>query len=162
MIKQQVTAIALRLLAIWLLIQTVLNLPSVFMILAGLDEYQQQVIPSGIYIATLISVTGIGLFAVFLINKIATSVLSNKTSESEQELSNDTQKFIFQFAGLYFVVNAVAYLPRSLSFIPHTAEISTSSLLWPMGLIFQLIIGIFLIVSSNFWLRFFRTLRGRE
>jgi len=103
----------------------------------------------------------VGLIAVFLINKTASSVLNSAKSESESTLSNDSQKVLFQLAGLYFVVNALAYLPRSLSFIPNTVEISSSSILWPAGLVFQLIIGLWLVSASTFWLNLFNKLRGR-
>jgi len=161
MITQQVTAIALRLFSIWLLIQLILNLPSLIMLFASVEQYQQQEIPMEAYVGIIGAFILVGLIAVFLINKTASSVLNSAKSESESTLSNDSQKVLFQLAGLYFVVNALAYLPRSLSFIPNTVEISSSSILWPAGLVFQLIIGLWLVSASTFWLNLFNKLRGR-
>lgn len=161
MVTQQVTAIALRLFSIWLLIQLILNLPSLVMLFASVEQYQQQEIPMGAYAGLIGAFILVGLIAAFLINKAASSVLRSAKSDSETTLSNDSQKVLFQLAGLYFVVNAVAYLPRSLSFIPNAVEISSTSILWPAGLAFQLIIGLWLVSASTFWLNLFNKLRGR-
>ncbi|AWF81004.1 hypothetical protein BTJ40_09365 [Microbulbifer sp. A4B17] len=161
MITQQVTAIALRLFSIWLLIQLILNLPSLVMLFASVEQYQQQEIPMEAYVGLIGAFILVGLIAVFLINKAANSVLKSAKSNSEATLSSDSQKVLFQLAGLYFVVNALAYLPRSLSFIPNTVEISSSSILWPAGLVFQLAIGLWLVSVSTFWLNLFNKLRGR-
>jgi len=161
MITQQITAIALRLFSIWLLIQLILNLPSLLMVFASVEQYRQQKIPMGAYVSLVGVFILVGLIAVFLIYKAASSVLKSSKSESEATLSNGSQKVLFQLAGLYFVVNALAYLPRSLAFIPNTADISSTNILWPAGLVFQLVIGLWLVGSSAFWLNLFNKLRGR-
>ncbi|MBH8580936.1 hypothetical protein [Bisbaumannia pacifica] len=161
MITKQVTAIALRLFSIWLLVQLILNLPSLVMLFASVEQYQQQEIPMVAYLGLIGVFILVGLIAVFIINKAATSVLERAKSNSEVTLSNDSQEVLFQLAGLYFVVNALAYLPRSLSFILNTGEISSSGMLWPAGLVFQLAIGIWLLSASTFWLNLLNKLRGR-
>jgi len=161
MITQQITAIALRLFSIWLLIQVILNLPSLVTLFAGLEQYNQQEMPMEFYAGVIGVFVLIGLIVAFLINKVASSVLNRAKSDSEETLSGDSQKVLFQLVGLYFVVNALAYVPRSLSFIPHTLEISLSDILWPAGLVFQLIIGLWLVSASSFWLDLFNKLRGR-
>ncbi len=161
MILTQVTAIALRLLSIWLLIQLVLNLPSLIMLFSSIKQYQQQDIPPGVYAGVICSLLLIGLVIAFLINKAATSVLTRARTRSEESLSHDSQRFLFQLAGLYFVVDAVAHLPRSLGGIPHVTEITLSMMLWPAGLAFQLAVGLWLVSNSALWLNLFRKLRGR-
>ncbi|WP_299942403.1 hypothetical protein [uncultured Microbulbifer sp.] len=115
----------------------------------------------GAYAGLIGAIILAGLIAVYLINKAANSVLSRAKSNFEATLSSDSQKVLFQLAGLYFVVNALAYLPRSLSFIPNTVEIASSSILWPAGLVFQLAIGLWLVSASTFWHNLFNKLRGR-
>ncbi len=51
--SQQVTAIALRLISIWLLVELVLNLPSLVLVLSSVDQYQQQEIPWGAYVGII-------------------------------------------------------------------------------------------------------------
>jgi hypothetical protein len=159
--SQQVTAIALRLISIWLLAQLILNLPSLILVFSSLEQYQQKEMPQGAYVGMIGTFLFIGLVAVYLINKAATSVLARAQTDSEDPLSSDIQKVLFQLAGLYFVVDAIVYLPRSLGFIPNATDISISSVLWPLGLVFQLAIGLWLVSSSTFWLKVFQKLRGR-
>ncbi|MCO1335703.1 hypothetical protein MO867_15310 [Microbulbifer sp. OS29] len=159
---QQVTAVALRLLAIWLLIQLIINLPTLILIFTSVQKYQQREIPITAYVGLIGTFLIVGLAAVFLINKSATSILTRTKSDPENALSKDTQAILFQIAGLYFVVNSLAYLPRSLSFIPSTIDASMSSLMWPIGLLFQLFIGLWLITNTTFWLKLFNKLRGRN
>lgn len=161
MITQQITAIALRLFAIWLLIQLMLNLPSLIVLLASVEQYQQQEIPMSAYLGIIGALILVGLVAAFLINKAATSVLTKAKSDSEATLGIESQKLLFQLAGLYFIINTLAYSPRSLSFISSTTEIDTSHWLWSGGLAFQLIIGVWLVSSSTYWLNLFVKLRGR-
>lgn len=131
------------------------------MLFATVKQYQQQEIPMVVYASIIGGFILLGLIAVFLINKTANSVLKRTKSESETTLRCESQKVLFQIAGLYFIVNALAYLPRSLAFIPNTAEISSTNILWPAGLAFQLIIGLWLAGSSTFWVNLFSKLRGR-
>tara|TARA_B110001452_G_C14961962_1_gene336415 strand:- start:82 stop:570 length:489 start_codon:yes stop_codon:yes gene_type:complete len=161
MVTQQITAIALRFFAIWLLIQLMLNVPSLIMLITSIGQYQQQEIPMGAYIGIVGALALVGLLAAFLINKAATSVLNKTKSNSEVTLDIESQKLLFQLVGLYFVVNALAYLPRSLSFIPSITEIDITNWLSSAGLTFQLAIGVWLVSSSTFWLKLFSTLRGR-
>jgi len=43
--SQQVTAIALRIISIWLLIEVVLNLPSIFLAYSSIEQYQRKEMP---------------------------------------------------------------------------------------------------------------------
>jgi len=160
MVIRQITAIALRLLAIWLLIQLILNLSSLIVLFANVEDYQQHEMPLFAYVSLIISFLAVGLVAAYLINKSANSVLDHAESQPETSLSNDSQKVLFQLAGFYFVVDAVSYLPRSLAFIPKTEGLSLLNLLWPAGVALQLIIGLWLVGSSSFWVGVFHKLRG--
>ncbi|MCL6272335.1 hypothetical protein M3P05_20675 [Sansalvadorimonas sp. 2012CJ34-2] len=163
MLKQQITAIALKLLSIWLLIHVILNLPSVIILLANLEQHENQGISTVWYIVIISSILIIGLASVHLINKAANSVLSQENEHAKYSLSEDTQKLFLQIAGLYFIVTAIAYLPRSLLFLTHSIDISLSwdNFLYPAGLFFQLGIGLWLIGSSSFWAKTLHKLRGR-
>lgn len=158
---QQVAAIALKLVAIWLLIELVLSLPSILLLLSSIEQYRQEAVPTGAYVAIVGAYFGIGVLAVFLIDKAATSVLERTRTDSEESASDEFQKVLFQLAGLYFIVDAIASLPRSLGFIAKVAEVSVPDLLWPVGLVFQLAIGSWLVGNSSFWLSLFHRLRGR-
>ena len=158
MITQQIATIALRLLAIWFVIQIVLNL---IMVLSIPGQYQQQQIPLMAYIGIMGSFLVVGLVIAFLIDKASESVLARVKTDSALTLSDESQMVLFQLAGLYFIVTALVSLPRSLFFIPGSVEITATNMLWPAGLLFQLVVGFWLVANSVFWLDLFNKLRGR-
>jgi len=161
MITQQVTAIALKLFSLWLLAQLILNFPGLVMLANNLEQYPQQTVPKEAYLGIMVTFILVGLIAVFLIYRASNSVLKTKKSKSEICLSKDSQKALFQLAGLFFIVDALAYLPHSLSFIPNSASIDVTYTFWPAGLVFQLFIGLWLVSASGFWLKLLRRLRGQ-
>lgn len=75
-------------------------------------------------------------------------------------LSHDTQRLLFQLAGLYFIVVGLARLPGALAFIPNVEQLSLSFWLTSTGPALQLAIGVWLVVSSARWAKLFQRLRG--
>ena len=161
MVTQQITAIALRLLSIWLLIHIVLSLPSIVLSFQSFESFYQNEAPTLMFFGVVIAFYALGLLAVFLIFKAATSVLVHAKSDSALTLSEESQKVLFQLAGLYFVVNALAYLPRTFAPIVSSVDLSLTPHLGSAGLLLQLFIGLWLASCSAFWLRLFQKLRGR-
>ena len=162
MIIQQISAIALRVFALWLLAQVALHRPTIILQTSAFANYTQQSIPFAFYISMISVISLIGLFVVFFINKAANSIISRAESTSETSLSVSNQKLLFQLAGLYFSVDALAYLPRSLSFIADEITVSLPNLLLPLGFAFQLAIGLSLIINPNYWSTLFEKLRGNS
>ena len=158
---QKISAIAFKVIAIWLLIQVVLNIPSVIMLLLGFEQYQQQTIPAYSYIGLIGAISVVGLVVAFLIYRLASSVLSSGENEPDLDIGTDSQRFLLQLAGVFFVVTSLAYLPRSLSFVVNNSEVSTVNILWPSGLLFQLLVGTWLATSASFWCGVLQKLRGR-
>lgn len=158
---QRITAIALRVIAIWLLIQLVLNISGVIMLLASVEQYQQQIIPAYAYIGLIGSILFVGLVAVYLMYRLSRSVLNGTSAEQGTDISKDSQKYLLQLAGVFFVVTSLAYLPRSLSFLVGSSGVSTANILWPSGLLFQFLVGIWLASSASFWCGVLQKLRGR-
>jgi len=162
-ISQQVTAIALRALAIWLLLQVVLNSPGLILLLNDTKYYRNQSIPIEVYSLVIGGFYAVGFTAAFLLNRLAGSVLKKVKSKEgvEVHLTIDSEKFLLQLLGAYFLVDALVSIPRTLSFVIHVDRVDVTQFFWPAGLVVQLIIGLFLIGSSKYWLRAFEVLRGR-
>ncbi|MCL5049381.1 MAG: hypothetical protein M1473_02415 [Firmicutes bacterium] len=161
MITQQITAIALRILSIWLLIHLLLSLPSVALMIPSFEMFHEQETPRWMFFGIAGTFFVLCLVAVFLIFKLATSVLTRTKSDSALTLSDDSQKMLLQLAGLYFIVNALAYLPRSFVPISNTPDLSLAHFMTSAGLVLQLVIGLWLASRSSFWVGLFRRLRGR-
>ena len=162
MTSRDITAIALRLFSLWLLVQVILNIPSLVMLLTSVEQYQGQVIPEYVHIFLIGGIALVGLLAAFLIWVAARTDLARCPSEGSVNLDQEGQMFLLQLGGAYFVVTALAYLPRSLGFLSHSLEFSYSNLLWPLGLVFQLCIGLSLVVRSSQWKKLLAKLRGSQ
>ena len=162
MTSRDITAIALRLFSLWLLVQVMLNIPGLVMLLTSVEQYQGQVIPEYVHVFLIGSFIVLGILAALLIWVAANSALARTSSEETGELDQQGQMFLLQLGGAYFVITALAYLPRSLGFLSHSLEFSLANLLWPLGLVFQLCIGLALLVRSSQWEKLLAKLRGRE
>lgn len=162
MSTREITAIALRPFSIWLLLQVILNLSGIVLLLIGVEQYQGQIIPGYMYFMLIGSFILIGILAAYLIWESAKSVLDRCPSARNEALDQDGQKFLVQLGGTYFIVTALAYLPRSLGFLAHPLEFSYMNLLWPFGLAFQLCIGLALLARASHWELLCAKLRGRR
>lgn len=161
MVSRDVTAIALRLFALWLLVQVILNMPGLVVLLISVEQYQGHVIPKYLQVLLIGSFIFLGLLAAFVIWIAAKSALARCAHEEAGEFSQQGQIFLLQLGGVYFFVTALAYLPRSLGFLSHSLEFSVANLFWPLGLVFQLCIGLDLLVRSSQWAKLLAKLRGR-
>lgn len=155
MITQQITAVALKIIAIWLMIQLFLNIPSLLMLMTNLEKYQQAAIPAIIYFWLMSCFLVIGLVSAYLIYRTAASVLVSSRTETDASLSADSQKLLFQFAGIYFVVRSLAQLPSALAFIPVTPTLDMANVLGLTGLVIQLVTGLWLMLYPSFWFTLF-------
>lgn len=162
MSTKEVTAIVLRLFSIWLLVQVILNISSVALLLTNIGQYQGEVIPDYVYFMLIGSFIAIGLLAAYFIWASAKSALERCPSVESQSLDLDGQRFLLQFGGAYFIITSLAYLPRSLGFLAHSLEFSYTNFLWPLGLVFQLCIGLALLVRASHWAVLLAKLRGRQ
>ena len=162
MTTKEITAIALRLFSVWLLVQVILNVSGIALLLTSVEQYQGQVIPGYVYFMLIGSFILIGLLAAYLIWVSAQSVLNRCPGAESQGLDQDGQRFLLQLGGAYFIVTSLAYLPRSLGFLSHSLEFSYMNLLWPLGLAFQFCIGLALLVGAAHWAVLFAKLRGRR
>ncbi|RCV88350.1 hypothetical protein [Billgrantia montanilacus] len=161
MTTKDVTAIALRLFSLWLLVQVILNVPSLVLYLTTMEQYQEQIIPGYVYIAMIGGFIVVGLMAVYLIWLAAKSVLAYEAGGSGAATDDRSQTFLLQLGGVYFIVTSLAYLPRSLGFFLSSMEVSYVHVLSPLGLLFQLFIGLALVFNASWWVHLLARLRGR-
>jgi len=72
---KEVTAIAIKLLAIWLLINLVLYIPSLSLTISSLQSYNEKMLPQSLYFAMLASSIFIGSLASYLLFRTSNAVL---------------------------------------------------------------------------------------
>lgn len=161
MTSRDITAIALRLFSLWLLVQVVLNIPSLALLLISLEHYQGQATPEHVHVFLVGGFMAIGILAAFLLWLAAKSALARCYNTDTRNVDQQGQMFLLQLGGCYFVVTALANLPRSLAFLANSLELSLANYLWPVGLLFQLCIGLALLVRASKWVKLLAKLRGR-
>lgn len=163
MLPKQITAIALRLMALWLLVKLILSLPTLALML-GMAENVPDDSTQTPFLLLIGGCLLVGLLAVWLIDRAANAALARMETaapEHTTKLDRSDQKLLFQLLGLYFLIGALAELPGALAFLPHMPLDSWSSFLRPAGLFFQLSLGLWLIAGAAFWCSLFNRLRGR-
>ena len=161
MTTQNISAIAVRFLAIWLLVKLIFNLPGLSLLFGSIESYTQRDVPIGVYISMVVAVLVVGLIASYLMYKSSETILSKTKDETTEQLSSNDHKFLIQLLGLYFIVTSITCLPSSLSFLQYSDEIMFYNLLGTLGWVFQLIVGLFLIGSPKYWTLLLNKLRGR-
>ncbi|GAB2711966.1 hypothetical protein [Halomonas garicola] len=162
MLSKQITAVALRLMALWLLVKLILSLPTYAMMLGAAGTVPEDSAP-----ALLLLLIGVfllvGLLAAWLIHRAANAALARveqAAPDATAALGPQDQKLLFQLLGLYFLIAALAGLPDALAFLPYWPQASWQSFLRPAGLLFQLGMGLWLAAGASFWCRLFHRLRG--
>ena len=162
MTSRNITAVALRLFSLWLLVQVILNVPGLVMLLTSIEQYQGRVIPEYVHVLLVGGLVLLGLLAAILIWFAAGSALARCSGQGSEWLDQEGRMFLLQLGGVYFMVTALADLPRSLGFLSYSLEFSYSDWLWTLGLVFQLCIGLSLAVAAPQWKVLLATLRGRR
>lgn len=160
MTTRAVTAIALRLFALWLLVQLISHLPSLLLLLTTFAEYRGAP-PSYLEPALLGVGCVVSLLAAYLIWRAAGSALRRCDATQQQPLDLDGQRFLLQLGGICLAVLALAPLPRTLAFMTYGERFSLIELLAPASLVFQLILGLALVVGAARWAAVLARLRGR-
>ncbi len=149
---KELMAIAVKVLALWFLCQLFLQAIA-FMFLAKEPTYKLSLLLAALYFIA-------GLIIYRMLFRISNSVLNSASSAIKINISDEQHMFIFQVVGLIFIVNSLIYIPSSLSFI-FSSHTDKAQFLMPLGYIFQLLIGLWLISNQKYWVDLFAKLRGR-
>lgn len=161
MTPREGTAIALKLFALWLLAQLILALPGLTTLLVYLESFPERAFSPLFYVSFIGSFLLVGFLAVYVIWHAAHSALRSSENAEPEAPSTSTQAFLLQLGGCYFIVNSLAYLPRSFGFLARPGTVSWDEFLWPAGLLVQLLIGLLLLVRPRVWSQWLIYLRGR-
>lgn len=159
MTSQQLTALAIKILAIWLLVHVVLYLPSIAMLTANLENFTDRAIPESLSVAVFIGFLAVGMAVSLIMFRVSKSVLSCVPESNQQNIFTPT--FALQITGLFFVVSTLAVLPGYVLSISKQAAIPLSSYGYLAGYAFKIAVGAYLLVKPSVWVHWFNKLRGR-
>jgi hypothetical protein len=156
---REVTAIAIKLLAIWLLVHVIVYIPSLALAFTGLQDFNQTELPQWLYYALVASSLIIGFLAAILLMRTSNSVLTS--TSTELTASNIDQTFLLQLAGIFFIVTALAGLPGILLNLGEVSTVQTDIIFYLGGKLFKLGVGLYLLIKPAVWTRLLNKLRGR-
>jgi len=171
MSTKEVTAISIKILAIWLLVHVVLEFSTVAHLAVSVQRDlgygdHSSVLVIGLFITTAI----VGGTACFLLFRLSNSVLCSLNDRSESDAGKLSQEFILQISGLFFVVSALIELPRAINETYLTTQTLVGGngmslvlpyLMYLLAVLFKFVVGVTMVIGSkrcNAWLL---KLRGR-
>ncbi len=160
MTSKQLTALAIKILAIWLLISVVLYLPSIAMIMTHLANVADKPIPSSLSVAVFFGFLVVGLVVSFIMLRVSKSFLAGIPESNDKNIL--TPIFVLQITGLFFIVSALTELPGYGLSLSKEAVVPLSSYGYLAGYIFKIGVGAYLLVKPSVWGSWFNKLRGRE
>lgn len=169
MTNRQTTAVALKCFAIYFLSNILISLPTHLNLAAMLPDGMS---PAQWHTTLLICIVAVNLICGFLLWKMASSLLkkSDDTPNNAPADYDKTLKNCLIILGLYFAVNALAALPRTIAALNQTLQAIENNMLPPNGgqtraaisllvpQILKLSIGLLLIGRPNQWLRAIRSI----
>jgi hypothetical protein len=155
---REITAIAIKLLAIWLLVHVIIYIPSLAVAFTSVQNFNQTELPQWLYYALVASSLIIGFLAAILLMRTSNSVLALTSTESTG--SNIDQTFLLQLAGIFFIVSVLAGLPGILLNLGKISSVETDTVFYLGGKLFELGVGLYLLIKPSVWVRLLNRLRG--
>jgi len=162
---KEISAIAIKLLAISLMLNVIVYVPSVIITMNTMERMAERLHGAEFQPIFYVSVVGsflfIGAISAFVLYKLANSVLKSLPDPSESEPINVSETFILQVAGVYFIVSALQAFPSlAIAFGSSDTEM-IKNIGHFIGSSFELGIGLYLLISPKVWIHTFSRLRGR-
>lgn len=160
MTSQQLTALAIKILAIWLLVNVVLYLPSIAVLTSDVSSFTDTQIPLSLSIAVFVGFIATGLAVSLIMFRVSKSILSSVPESNDQIVFTPT--VALQITGLFFLVSVLTVLPGYVLSLSKLADFPISSYGYLGGYLFKMGIGVYLLAKPTVWTRWFNYLRGRD
>ena len=147
-----VTAIALKLFAIWVIVQIILQIPFVWQMYYLTKQIRSpEVVMDPLPYLILLSLVVCGLIAGVIIFKLGQKVLETLPSGESLIDHKDTEKLLLQLLGIIFIVTALSRLPSAgVAAYSVAGKDPVSDWLWFGALLFKFIFGILLVMKSGY------------
>ena len=141
---KEVTAIAIKLLALWLLIQVILYIPSLILIISTFGEINQNKVQLDFYVSVVVTFLVIGTVASFVLFRVSNSVLNKIPATTEIKHDGLSQQYILQVAGTFFIVSALSTLLSYSTVLLKEENFNISNYFYDLNLFFMYYAGFLL------------------
>lgn len=156
-----IMAIAIKLMAIFLMVGVVLNAPRLILTISTMERMYENEFHPIFYISVVGFFILIGVVSAFVLYKVSNSVLSSIPEPDQSEPIYASEKFILQVFGVYFIVSALQTFPSLAIAYSSSSNELVNHLGHFIGYTFELLVGLWLLISPKAWLNIFNKLRGR-
>ncbi len=169
MSTKEVTAISLKILAIWLLVNLFFTLPKfAFWAFQLKQSFGIEIYPHNLFIGMTVVTVLFGTLACYLLFRVSNSVLRSLNSDEGNTRGNLSEEFILQIAGVFFLVSALIALPESIRTLYHANVVSDQIPVWLLapaagflGVMIKLIVGAGMVFGAGKCSFYLKKLRGR-
>lgn len=145
---REITAIAIRFFAIYLLVNTVIYVPSMIVSMTMLQDYYQENFSQSVFVFVVGAFVGLGLVVIVTLNRLANSIASRVPAETEVS-SKLSQELLFQVLGVFFVVTGFSSMPGVIIAMFKKSPFDSIMLLYTLGDLFQVLVGYYLVVKPK-------------
>jgi len=156
-----ITAIAFKLFAIWLIVQTILQIPFTWQMYFLIKSHRalenvEKPFPYLLFIALIVC----GFIAAKVIFSLGDKVIAELPQGEKFMHPHDFEIILFQLLGVYFLVTGLSSFPSSvIAATSVTGESPLREWLWVCSLSFKIAIGIFLIARTNYFCNLMKKFR---
>lgn len=154
MTTREVSAIALKILSIWLLLQLLLSCLKLVGVYHALGEKVFLIHEVGL----IGGLTLVGFFMVFLVWRLSNSVL--RGTRSKGSVAPLMESLAIQLLGLYLVITTLGDIPLALLYTYKGEASEINRYAYLTGRVVQLIFGLVLLTRSLYWHSLLLKMRG--
>jgi F0F1-type ATP synthase assembly protein I len=161
---KEVTAIAFKLLALWLLVQMLFYVPSMITLLATMEIVSQDyvLLQDHLYIVMVGIFLLVGVITAFLLLRTANKILNALPDNQETKENNLSQAFFIQLAGAFFIVSAFTSISGSIMGLIKEEAFNTSRYFYFIGMAFEMTVGIYMLIRPKMVVTSFAKRRGHK
>jgi hypothetical protein len=166
MTTNELTSVAIKVFAIYVLVHAILSIPSFVVTYSGLG-FDRSIVSSEqlfwlLAISSIVLLLIITVFLWKLAGRVAEKV-SSDVGINENHGKID-QEFLLSLLGIYLCVDAVIRFGfvciSAYTQAQHSDEIALQTIAYIVGYLFQIIVGLTLILKASGWIRIMNWLRG--
>lgn len=162
MTTNEITSVAIKVFAIYVLVQTIFSIPTFTAAYSTFDSIRSS---QGLFWFLGIAALLILLVAAFLLWKLANQVATKVTNGNEKSnTSSIDQSFLLSLLGIYLGIDGIIRFGFvCLSAVSQTQDgrdIALATIGYIFGYIIQILVGLSLILKARGWAKFLNWLRG--
>ena len=156
-----ITAIALKLFAIWVIVQVILQIPFAWQIYYLTKQFRSpekgfEALPYLILISLVIC----GIVAGIVIFRLGQRVFESLPEQEPLIEIKDTERLFIQLLGIMFIVTALSRVPSAgVTAYGGAGKDPLSDYLWLSALLLKIVIGFILVIKSDYVQSYLKRMR---